>query len=87
VLETAFTQLVGCTAPLEVAPMGAIGTPDLIGAVSRAGALGMVGTAGMSAAQVSLMLDAVLEVAEGPSAPTCSCRSPTKPSSRPWPRG
>ena len=66
VLETAFTRLVGCAAPLEVAPMGAIGTPDLIGAVSRAGALGMVGTAGMSAAQVSSMLDAVLEVAEGP---------------------
>jgi NAD(P)H-dependent flavin oxidoreductase YrpB (nitropropane dioxygenase family) len=66
VLETAFTQLIGCTAPIQVAPMGAIGTPDLIRAVSGAGALGMVGTAGMSAEQVTSMLDAVLDLAEGP---------------------
>jgi NAD(P)H-dependent flavin oxidoreductase YrpB (nitropropane dioxygenase family) len=67
--------------------MGAIGTPELIGAVSRAGALGMVSTAGMSADQVTSMLDAVLDVAEGPSAQMCSCRSPTRLSSRPPLRG
>jgi nitronate monooxygenase len=66
VLETAFTQLVGCAAPIQVAPMGAIGNPGLIGAVCRAGALGMVGTAGLSPEQVSPMLDAVLGVAQGP---------------------
>src|SRR5918993_1823970 len=65
-LETAFTRLVGCAAPIQVAPMGAISTPSLIAAASRAGALGMVGTAGMRAEQVTRMLDAVLGVARGP---------------------
>jgi NAD(P)H-dependent flavin oxidoreductase YrpB (nitropropane dioxygenase family) len=65
-LETAFTRLVGCAAPIQVAPMGAISTPSLIAAASRAGALGMVGTAGMRAEQVTPMLDAVLGLARGP---------------------
>lgn len=65
-LETAFTRLVGCSAPIQVAPMGAISTPSLIGAVTRAGAFGMIGTAGMSPEQVNAQLDAVLEVAAGP---------------------
>ena len=65
-LETAFTRLVGCAAPIQVAPMGAISTPSLIAAASRAGALGMVGTAGMRAEQITPMLDAVLAVARGP---------------------
>jgi putative N-acetylmannosamine-6-phosphate epimerase len=65
-LETAFTRLVGCAAPIQVAPMGAISTPSLIAAASRAGALGMVGTAGMRAEQVTPMLDAVLGSARGP---------------------
>jgi nitronate monooxygenase len=65
-LETTFTRLVGCRVPIQVAPMGAISTPDLIAAVSRAGALGMVGSAGMSPEQVTSQLDAVLGVVEGP---------------------
>ncbi len=65
-LETEFTRLVGCSAPIQVAPMGAISTPSLIAAVTRAGALGMIGTAGMSPDQVNAQLDAVLAVAEGP---------------------
>jgi NAD(P)H-dependent flavin oxidoreductase YrpB (nitropropane dioxygenase family) len=46
--------------------MGAISTPALIAAVSRAGALGMIGTAGMSPEQVASLLDVVLGEVEGP---------------------
>ena len=41
--ETAFTRLVGCDVPLQLAPMGGgIGSPNLAVAVSQAGALGML---------------------------------------------
>jgi nitronate monooxygenase len=43
-LATRFTELVGCTAPIQQAPMGAIASPELAAAVSEAGGLGMVGT-------------------------------------------
>jgi nitronate monooxygenase len=66
VLATSFTELVGCAVPIQVAPMGAISTPELIGAVTSAGALGMVGTAGMSPEQVGAQLDAVGALAQGP---------------------
>jgi NAD(P)H-dependent flavin oxidoreductase YrpB (nitropropane dioxygenase family) len=46
--------------------MGAISTPALVAAASRAGALGMVGTAGMTPGQVNSLLDVVSGVAEGP---------------------
>ncbi len=65
-METRFTKLVGCTAPIAVAPMGAICSPALIGAATGAGAFAMIGTAGMSAEQVGPMLDAVLAEAKGP---------------------
>jgi NAD(P)H-dependent flavin oxidoreductase YrpB (nitropropane dioxygenase family) len=41
-MQTAFTQLVGCTHPLQQAAMGGVATPQLAGAVARAGALGML---------------------------------------------
>jgi NAD(P)H-dependent flavin oxidoreductase YrpB (nitropropane dioxygenase family) len=41
-MQTAFTQLVGCTHPLQQAAMGGVATPELAGAVARAGALGML---------------------------------------------
>jgi NAD(P)H-dependent flavin oxidoreductase YrpB (nitropropane dioxygenase family) len=44
-LETAFTRLVGCTAPIQVAPMPEIATIELAAAVADAGGLGMIGTA------------------------------------------
>jgi nitronate monooxygenase len=41
--ETAFTRLVGCRAPVQLAVMGGgTGTPELAAAVSRAGGLGML---------------------------------------------
>jgi nitronate monooxygenase len=41
-LDTAFTQLVGCSHPLQQAAMGGVSGPELAGAVARAGALGML---------------------------------------------
>jgi NAD(P)H-dependent flavin oxidoreductase YrpB (nitropropane dioxygenase family) len=42
-LETAFTELVGCRLPIQLAAMGGgITTPELVVAVSRAGGLGML---------------------------------------------
>ncbi len=65
-ISTRFTQLVGCNAPIQVAPMGSISTPELIAASVKAGAFGMIGTAGMSAEQVSGFLDVVLAKTDGP---------------------
>lgn len=65
-IETRFTELVGCSAPITVAPMGAISTPALVAAASNAGALGMVGTAAMSPQQVDGLLDAVHGLTDRP---------------------
>ncbi|MHB8681845.1 MAG: NAD(P)H-dependent flavin oxidoreductase [Acidimicrobiales bacterium] len=40
-METAFTRLVGCTHPLQLAGMGGISTVELAAAVTNAGGLGM----------------------------------------------
>src|SRR5712691_7831787 len=42
VLETAFTRLVGCTVPIQLAGMGSILSPELAAAVSNAGGLGQI---------------------------------------------
>jgi nitronate monooxygenase len=39
---TAFTDLVSCRLPIQLASMGLIGTPALAAAVSEAGGLGMI---------------------------------------------
>lgn len=39
-MRTAFTDLVGCEVPIQLAPMGAICTPELVAAVAGAGAMG-----------------------------------------------
>lgn len=46
--------------------MGAISTPELVAAGSNAGALGMIGTAGVSAEHVTVLLDAVGSLTEKP---------------------
>jgi len=38
---TRFTELVGCELPLQLAPMGTVGTPELVAAVANAGGHGM----------------------------------------------
>lgn len=45
-METAFTRLVGCTVPIQLAGMGSILTPELAAAVSEAGGLGQITFAG-----------------------------------------
>ena len=40
-LRTRFTELVGCRVPMQLAGMPGVCTPDLVGAVADAGALGM----------------------------------------------
>lgn len=55
---TAFTDLVGCERPLQLAGMGGGGSnPALCAAVSNAGGFGMLGAAGLPAALVDQMLD------------------------------
>jgi nitronate monooxygenase len=44
VITTAFTRLVGCSAPIQLAPMPGISTVELAAAVADAGGLGMIGT-------------------------------------------
>lgn len=41
-LETAFTRRVGATAPLQLAPMPGVSTPELVAAVADAGGVGML---------------------------------------------
>jgi len=43
-LSTRFTELVGCTVPIQQAGLGAVSPPELVAAVSEAGGLGMLGT-------------------------------------------
>jgi len=40
--RTAFTDLVGCTKPIQLAGMGPVCSDELCAAVSDAGALGMI---------------------------------------------
>jgi NAD(P)H-dependent flavin oxidoreductase YrpB (nitropropane dioxygenase family) len=42
-LSTSFTRLVGCSAPIQCAPLPSIGVADLVVAVADAGGLGMLG--------------------------------------------
>jgi NAD(P)H-dependent flavin oxidoreductase YrpB (nitropropane dioxygenase family) len=58
-LTTRFTELIGCTVPIQQAGMGAASPPELVAAVCEAGALGMLGTArgGLSPATLAGMLE------------------------------
>src|SRR5436309_1949497 len=44
-ISTRFTDLVGCSLPIQQAGMGAGSPPELAAAVSNAGGLGMIGAA------------------------------------------
>jgi len=65
-MRTAFTDLVGCEVPIQLAPMGAICTPELVTAVVGAGAMGMTSMPGAPAPAVAAMLDALGAQVEGP---------------------
>ena len=60
-LTTRFTELIGCTVPIQQAPMN-IATPELAAAVAGAGGLGMLatwGAQGVSPEQIATVFDAL----------------------------
>jgi nitronate monooxygenase len=64
--DRAFTKLVGCRLPLQLASLGGpIGTPELAGAVSNAGGLGMIPNPS-SAAEVERVLMTARGLTSGP---------------------
>ena len=65
-LTTKFTELVGCTVPLQQAGMGGVTTPELAAAVSNAGGLGMLGVPMVPAEMVAELLDATMAQTSGP---------------------
>src|SRR5690349_4973961 len=56
-LRTRFTDLVGCSVPIQQAGMGSLTNPELAAAVSNAGGLGMVSVAGASPKEIGQLLD------------------------------
>lgn len=56
-LTTAFTELVGCEVPIQLAPMGSLCSPELIDAVVSAGGMGMASAPMAPAAAVIPLLD------------------------------
>ena len=60
-LVTRFTQLIGCTAPIQQAGMGSASPPALAAAVSEAGGLGMIGTArpGLNTTTLAMLIEQV----------------------------
>jgi NAD(P)H-dependent flavin oxidoreductase YrpB (nitropropane dioxygenase family) len=60
-LRTAFTDLVGCQVPIQLAPMGGgVVTPELAMAVSRAGGLGMLQRADPTPWSCPALMDTVV---------------------------
>lgn len=58
-LTTRFTELVGCSVPIQQAGMSDLSSPRLAAAVAEAGGLGMVSVYGTTPAVVAALLDAV----------------------------
>jgi nitronate monooxygenase len=65
-MHTRFTELVGCEVPIQLAPMGAICTPELIAEVTKAGGMGMTGLPMAPAEAVAQMLEGLAASAKGP---------------------
>jgi nitronate monooxygenase len=65
VIRTRFTELVGCTVPIQLAGMPRTATPELAAAVCRAGGLGMIGGTRYSAAAMDEALDELSQGARG----------------------
>lgn len=67
-ISTRFTNLVGCTVPVQQAGMGSISPPELVAAVSEAGGLGMLGTAraGLTPTTLASLLDLVRTLTSRP---------------------
>jgi nitronate monooxygenase len=61
-VETAFTKLVGCKVPIQLAPVGGV---DLVAAVSSAGGLGMIGAPMASPDELIAMIAEVRNKTDG----------------------
>ncbi len=55
-MRTTFTEMVGCSAPLQLAAMPGVGGPALTAAVANAGGLGMIGVPLLEPAAVAALL-------------------------------
>jgi|SRR5215210_5116253 len=65
-LRTRFTDRVGCSVPVQQAPMGGVATaPDLAAAVADAGGQGMVAAVVLPAPALSEILDEVARRTQG----------------------
>ena len=64
-METAFTRLVGCRAPVQQAPMGPVSTAELAVAVARAGGLGSITALGMPPERLESTLREITEATAG----------------------
>ena len=56
-MRTAFTDLVGCSVPIQQAPMGPVASSELAIAVAKAGGVGTITALGMSAVELAARLD------------------------------
>jgi nitronate monooxygenase len=65
-LSTRFTDLVGCTVPIQQAPIGGCAIPRLAAAVAEAGGLGMVSLTGDPPDVVVAQLDQARQLSAGP---------------------
>ena len=64
-IRTQLTELVGCNAPIQQAPMGTVSSPQLAVAVAEAGGIGSINTLGVSAETLRRRLDEMLEQTDG----------------------
>jgi nitronate monooxygenase len=64
-ITTAFTTLVGVSAPIQLAAMPGVTTPELVAAVANAGGLGMLGAPLLSAPALEAALDGLAKSTRG----------------------
>src|SRR3970282_384707 len=65
-LHTAFTELVGCEVPIQLAPMGGVPTPGLIAAVNDAGGVGGFGGGPTPGEALTVLLQRIRAATDGP---------------------
>src|SRR5437867_385670 len=64
-MRTRFTDVVGCRAPIQQAPMGTVSTPELAVAVANAGGLGTITALGMAPDALAALLDGMRSATDG----------------------
>ena len=64
-IRTRLTDLVGCVAPIQQAPMGTVSSPSLAVAVAEAGGIGSINTLGVSPETLRRRLDEMREQTAG----------------------